>query len=585
MVIIQNMRNRIQQAFSRLSIKNKMYLAIIPAILLLMTVFFLVFGIMYRNLRENAVQTNFQLLSLVEKDAESEINSLRSSASPLLSNQSVKDYVSSEGSDSEKKKLIGISKELMQGTHINSFMVIKSPSDYVYTRLGKVFPDIERQELATFICEHINEINGPFVLSSQESAMMYLVMSLADSALEHKGIYTGGLLAVCASRSFLSNIAANYDLGQNLLIYDGFDNLIWGTPATDTVYDNVRLLNSGNYSSSEDRHSDMMYLSHHCQSLNWRIVIQQPLSSLTAELRRYELLFLVAACIAIILALGTISIISSFNTKRIQELTSVIKNIQEGDIDCRYPVHYQDEISTIGSEFNKMFDEIQTYQITAAQQSLKQRDAELHALQSQINPHFLYNSLDCIRSEALVNGDKVTAEQIQILASMFRYTVGKEDNGKLVPIRAEIGHVDDYLSMLKYRFRDRFTFTMEVQPDIMLLKTPKLILQPVVENSFTHGIRNMLEGGLITVTGEKKEEESCVLFVVMDNGVGIPEDKLLELTEHLSGSPLSTKNASFMGLVNTNDRIRLAFGTGYGVTIQSKENEGTRVEIRIPIEV
>ena len=577
------MVDRISKIFGELSLKKKMSLAILPAIFLLVVVFFGVFRIMIRSLRENAIRTDYQLISLIEKDIESELSTIRNSASAIITDPKVKAYAASSSTEQDKKQLIGSSKYLQQSYRIPSCMVIKSSSDYVFSHVGKYLPESERRRLASFAYERYDEITGPFVLSSDSTEMLYMVLSLADSAREHRGIYTGALLVVGTSRSFLSNIAATYSLGQNMLIYDGFGNKICGTPAGGSLPDSLTHLTGDSFTSFQDPKTDTLYLGHHLDAYNWDIIIQQPLSTITEQMNRYQRLFLAAAAVSIALAFTMISIISSFITKRLSEMTTVISSIQEGDIDCRYPVIYQDEISVIGNEFNKMFDEIQTYQITATQQSLRQREAELHALQSQINPHFLYNSLDCIRSEALVNGDTVTADQIQTLASMFRYTVGTSGSEKQVPVSAEIAHVNDYLSMLKYRFRDRFTFVVSIPAGILPLKTPKLILQPVVENSFTHGIRNMAAGGKITVTASLAEDSSSVLFTVTDNGCGISGEKLGFIRAQLSASPVLTKNTPFMGLVNTNDRIRLAFGPEFGVSIESSENEGTRVDIRIPV--
>lgn len=578
------MKERIKKSFGELPIKKKMFLAIIPAILLLVVVFFGVFRIMITSLRENAIKTNFQLISLIEKDIESELSTVRNSASAIITDEKVKAYAASNSTDADKKRLVGSSKSLQQTSRIPSYMVIRSSTDYVFSHVGKFLSESERRKLASFAYEHYNEITGPFVLSSDSTEMLYMILSLADSAREHRGIFTGALLVVGNSRSFLSNIAANYSLGQNMIIYDGFGNKICGTPVDGSLPVSLMRMTGEDFISYQDPKTDTLYLGHHLKNYNWNIIIQQPLSTITEQMNHYRRLFLIVAAISIALAFTMISIISSFFTKRLSEMTTVIQSIQEGDIDCRYPVRYQDEISTIGNEFNKMFDEIQTYQITATQQSLRQREAELHALQSQINPHFLYNSLDCIRSEALVNDDNVTADQIQTLANMFRYTVGKSDSERLVPISAEISHVNDYLDMLKYRFRDRFTFTVSIPKEVMSFMTPKLILQPVVENSFTHGIRNMASGGKIVVSASLENMPSHhIFFTVTDNGCGIPEDRLGFIGTQLSAPPLTAKETPFMGLVNTNDRIRLAFGTEYGITIQSTLKEGTRVEIRIPI--
>lgn len=573
------MIEKLKSAFSRLSIKKKMYLAVIPAIILPVIAFFIVFRVMIGRLRDNAVQTNYQLLSLMEKDIEKEVDVMRISASTLVTNQYVKNYVSSNSTSDDKLALLGKGKDLGLSTGSTCLMIVKSPSDFVYANMGRTISAYEKQLLATFVSSRRNEIKGPFVLYPQGASMLYLLMPLADEAYIHTDIIAGGVLVTGSSKTFLTNLAVNYSAGQKLLIYDGFGNCVFGN----VPRENLPPMESGDYSFFTDNGEKILYVSHHLSTLNWDIIMREPLSILTDEMRRYELLFVLTAVIAACLAVTAISFISLSITRRLTELTTVLSSIKDGDIDCRYPVVYQDEISVIGSEFNKMFDEIQTYHIAASKQALRQREAELHALQSQINPHFLYNSLDCIRTAALMSNDTSAADQIQILANMFRYTVGNPGGITVVPVSAEIKHVNDYLTMLKYRFGDRFIFHVDIAESISLLKTPKLILQPVVENSFTHGIRNMSEDGKVEITGDLDENRQAVLFTVSDNGQGINSERLAFLKEQLSANPLSGKNTPFMGLVNTNDRIRIAFGTEYGISIESRENEGTTVRIKIPI--
>ena len=204
------MMKKLKAAFSRLSIKKKMYLAIIPAILLLVIAFFAVFRVMFGKLRDNAVKTNYQLLSLMEKDMEKEVDVVRKSNSTLVTNQYVKNYVSSNSTSYDKLALLGKSKELLFSTGSNSFMVVKGPADYVYANLGRSISAYEKQLLAYFVYNSMDRISGPFVLSTEDSSMLYILMSLADEAYIHTDIIVGGVLIACSSKTFISNIAVNY---------------------------------------------------------------------------------------------------------------------------------------------------------------------------------------------------------------------------------------------------------------------------------------------------------------------------------------------------------------------------------------
>jgi len=582
------MVQKIKNIFSRLSIRNKMFLAVIPAMLLLVVVFFMVFRIMFSDLRNNAIASNEQMLSRIESDLNSELKNIRSTTTTLISSTEVKNYVASNATLLDKMKLQSTYKyDLPITASLSGYMFVREPGDYVYLHLSEPLSEKERSMLSSYVCaQRYREEYTPFVpfpdQNSTHAGCLCYILPIADQNAKNRELKVGGYLVMIQSRYFLSNIASAYfSTSQPLYIMDGNGMCVWnntGSKKVPSFIQNNRFKTNGSYTDSD---AGFLYIYRYLEPFNWTITAAVPMSSFTGQLSRYVRLFWISGIIALILSVLMVYVISSFITKRLSEMTDVIRNIQDGDLDCRYPVVFQDEISLIGNQFNHMVDEIQEYHITSAKQALNQREAELHALQSQINPHFLYNSLDCIRSTALVNDDVSAARQIQVLSNMFRYTVSSRDRNRLVTVREEIDHIQDYITMQKYRFEDRFAFSVIVDEQVMSMMTPRLILQPVVENAFTHGIRQMVSGGKLSVTG-CLDETGAVCFTVSDNGVGISSERLAFLQEQLSANPLTSKDTPFMALVNTNDRLKIAYGQEYGITIESQEGMGTTVTVRIP---
>jgi len=314
----------------------------------------------------------------------------------------------------------------------------------------------------------------------------------------------------------------------------------------------------------------------------WTVIMHTPVSAVTAQMQKYWILFAVFLLLLVVVTLQLIKLISSSITSRLREMVDVITSIREGDIDCRYPVIYDDEISIIGNEFNRMIDQIQKYHLNATVNELRRKEAELNALQSSINPHFLYNSLDCIRASALVHQDMRVAHQIQILANMFRYTTGSNSmRSNVVTVEEEMKHVQDYLSMINFRFEDRYHVQIQMDNVILPMRIPKLILQPVVENSFHHGIRNLATEGRVDICGYL--DGDAMILSVEDNGVGIPQEQLENLQQLLQANPLSATDTPYRALVNINDRIRIAYGRDYGVSVESEPGKGTRTVLRLPV--
>lgn len=220
--------------------------------------------------------------------------------------------------------------------------------------------------------------------------------------------------------------------------------------------------------------------------------------------------------------------------------------------------------------------------------NLNKRQAQYLALQNQINPHFLYNTLDGIRSEALISGLSNVADMTEALATFFRYTISKVEN--LVTVEEELDNCRTYFKIQQYRFGDRIQLQIEIDEDdseeINHYLIPKLTLQPILENSIIHGTELKIGTGLTRIHIERTL--SRLVIRVKDNGVGMSESALEELNQKLNAAKFNLANTSQeakggIALANVNNRIRLIFGEEYGMHVFSMENVGTEVEITIPL--
>ncbi|NLJ32003.1 MAG: histidine kinase, partial [Clostridiales bacterium] len=214
--------------------------------------------------------------------------------------------------------------------------------------------------------------------------------------------------------------------------------------------------------------------------------------------------------------------------------------------------------------------------------------AQYLALQNQINPHFLYNTLEGIRGETLNAGLENVAKMTEALATFFRYTISNVEN--LVTLEDELANVNNYYIIQRYRFGERLKLVVdydaEHEPEIMSCRMPKLILQPIVENAIYHGLERKIGEGLLRIKIETTA--SRLILTISDNGIGMPEERLREINGKLNGTtldyirPESEKHGG-IAVVNVNNRIRLLFGEEYGVCIYSTEQVGTDVEITLPL--
>ena len=207
------------------------------------------------------------------------------------------------------------------------------------------------------------------------------------------------------------------------------------------------------------------------------------------------------------------------------------------------------------------------------------KEAEIKLLQAQINPHFLYNTLDAIRMHAILRDNDELGDMLVSLAALFRYSISK--SREVVTIRDEIQYVENYMNLLNIRLVDIITLNINVSEQLCRCKILKLVLQPLIENAFKHGLKTKKVNKVININGHLNN--GIIILEVEDNGVGINGDNLERLNARLSEVGQKEQYSSGIGLSNVNSRIKLYFGANYGVILDSRFGEGTRASLSIPM--
>ncbi len=266
--------------------------------------------------------------------------------------------------------------------------------------------------------------------------------------------------------------------------------------------------------------------------------------------------------------------------KALQNLTTTIT---QNDLKALVSHDNVDEITELGMSFNIMVGRIRELLDEKIEEQRNLKKAELKALQAQINPHFLYNTLDTIVWMAEANKSDQVIEIVRVLSSFFRIALSKGKDW--IPIRQEIEHVQSYLTIQKMRYRDILDYKFEVDDNILDSTILKLTLQPLAENALYHGIKHKRGGGTITIRARRANQDQ-VLLEVQDDGVGLTPYKLSQIRARLQqdiGS-ISGKDGGF-GLENVNKRIELYYGKQYGLSVESEYQTGTRVTVTIPLQM
>ncbi len=256
--------------------------------------------------------------------------------------------------------------------------------------------------------------------------------------------------------------------------------------------------------------------------------------------------------------------------------------IQGGNLQTRVKPERRDEIGSLAEGLNRMTEELDEYIQRVYVSELKQRETELDMLKTQIRPHYLYNTLEVIRMQAVSNDDPETAEMVESLSKQLRYLIGK--TGDMVMVGEELDNIQEYFKLLRIRYEKRFDLEICVPEELKSLYIIKLSLQPVVENAVKHGLLPAGGGGRIQISAALEEERLDI--TVMDDGVGIERQKLEELRRHIVSDEKAeyTDGGTHLGVRNTAERLRKGFGARYGIEIESEPGIGTAVTIHYPVQ-
>ena len=323
-------------------------------------------------------------------------------------------------------------------------------------------------------------------------------------------------------------------------------------------------------------------------SMGWNMLSIVPVRELESPLAPLKTFGIVFGLIMLLLLLSICSITISNITRPLGELTVFLSEINYQTLKKRLVSTGSNEIDQVIQRINDMLEQIQelTHKIFTTQEQfyemeLAKKQAEFSALQNQINPHFLYNTLDCIRSIAFSYGAQEIVGISSSMSKIFRYCI-KGPNTVLV--EDELACVDNYITILQIRYDNRFLIEREIDPALYKLNMVKFILQPIIENAIYHGLELKLGGGSLKIIGKfTSEEDFC--FEIFDTGVGISPEKLEEIKARLEDPSLvpqsDDQKHTGIGIYNINRRIKNIYGNSYGLDIESAEGQWTLVKVRL----
>lgn len=285
---------------------------------------------------------------------------------------------------------------------------------------------------------------------------------------------------------------------------------------------------------------------------------------------------IVVLCAAMLLLTGALAVlISRTMTRPLEKLEQSMDAVALGNLDATFEGKGRDEVSTLGRHFNTMVDQIKELLGRVVHAEQQKRSAELKTLESQINPHFLYNTLDTLQWKALEKDNYDVADMVNALSRFFRISLS--EGRELITLADEFKHVESYLEIQKVRYGEKISYELKLDAELEQHMVPKLLLQPLVENAIYHGLKNVERNGCIAVTAEVEGE--YLLLTVADDGAGLRPERLEQLRADLAQGV----QTDHYGLYNISERLSLRSGGQAKLTIDSTSGSGTSVSIYLPL--
>lgn len=410
----------------------------------------------------------------------------------------------------------------------------------------------KNRELTNTITKKI-DINNPITLTKIGEISFYYTTEQLDNMLNrHEGAPASYFLLDNEGKSIYSiNKGIPSNLIENVSLQANETKMKW---QHDNYYINT-IANSG----------DFTYVS---------VIPDKGLSKLSIVRGTMWIVITLLIAVAILISYS----FTHNYSRRITNIISIIRQVENGDLNARIPeTKHDDELSKIAVNINSMLEELNNYIEQFYLLNLKQQHAELKALQAQIDPHFLFNTLEAIRMVAVMEGSKTSGKMIFHLSKLFRYSLESKET---VPLYTEIEYLNQYISIMQFKFPNKLQVYFDIPSDVEQMMVQKLILQPIIENYFIHGFKKGQSDNTLIVRAVNLGD--MIKVSVEDNGKGMTEVELSTILRHINRDEGDEMKS--IGLRNIHQRLKLKYGEQFGISIKSIKDQGTIVTLSFPVQ-
>lgn len=588
--------NLITGMFGKFKSIQSTMLVSFSALMVLAMLVFMVIAMRYTSgtIYENSINYMSQIIQQVNYDIDTYIEYMENISSVIAKSSDVPRYLFDQNQteaerEAEKERILTQFQTIMESRDdIYNVAAVAKNGRYIINQGDDEltgYVDIESLDWYQAAMESKSGIavSSSHVQNAIQSSYKW-VITLSRALVNNQTGEREGLFFVDLNYSAISDLCNNNSIEEKgyIFVLDAEGNIVYH-PKQQLMYGGLKtenidaIMECREDSLIIDEGGDSkLYTMSKSKRTGWTVVGAAYTSELLKNNEQAQMWYLLVASILLLAVIGISSIISREITKPIRSLRDSMRKVQNGQFDTHVEVITENEIGSLGRSFNLMTSEIQALMEQNVYEQKQKRKSELKALQAQINPHFLYNTLDSIiwMSEAGENDEVV--EMTSALARLLRQSISNDQEE--VELEKEIEYVKNYLTIQKMRYKDKLEFFIYVDPRVAHVPIIKLVLQPLVENAIYHGIKYKETKGNLKIYA--RPVDGRVEIVVADDGIGMDEDVM----EHIFDEHRKEQKRNGVGVPNVQKRLKLQYGSEYGIRYESVKGAGTKAVITIPVD-
>ncbi|MEH7009444.1 sensor histidine kinase [Neobacillus niacini] len=460
---------------------------------------------------------------------------------------------------------------------------------------GTIFSNLDSNTVLLKVFEtendwinRIKKADGEWVLLPLHKPNYYLnkdtsVFSVARLIRDPSSHEPLGIIKIDLKQELINEIVSNSNAKSHIFILDKNNQFIYPDKEDKLIESSflseIENIKVNNYTNIPINGTDYMMVYHQSSYSGVKTIMLTPRASVFSEVNHLRKVIILVVIVGILISFLLGFLLSKPLVGSIHTLRKAMGKVEKGNFAQRVTIKSNDEIGELGNGFNLMINEIDRLVSEVYKTSLREKEAEIRALQSQMNPHFLYNTLESINMLAITKGNLEVSDMVSSLGKLLRYTI--DNSSKIITLDEELSFIRSYVAIQKVRIGENLQYTEDIEPNLNKALLPKLVLQPLVENAIVHGL--FQQGGHIFI---KAYVESGFLKIsIRDNGKGITELDLTKLKRLIENQhTVSSEKHNGIALTNVHERLQLLYGKQFGITIDGREQNGFSVTLTLPIQ-